>query len=51
MMVGGCSRMPKIKDIVKKYFKLTDLNSKVNPDEAVALGATIQSMQMMYYGS
>lgn len=41
VLVGGSTRIPKIKEIVKSYFNGKDLNDCVNPDEAVAYGATI----------
>jgi len=42
ILVGGMTRMPKIRDGVKKYFN-KEPNQSVNPDEAVALGAAIQA--------
>jgi len=40
-MVGGMTRMPAIREAVKKFFG-KEPNHSVNPDEAVALGAAIQ---------
>ncbi len=41
ILVGGSSRIPKVQEIVEKYFgKKT--NRSVNPDEVVAIGAAIQ---------
>lgn len=42
ILVGGMTRMPKIRSVVENLFKKTP-NTKVNPDEAVALGAAIQA--------
>ncbi|OGK16113.1 molecular chaperone DnaK [Candidatus Roizmanbacteria bacterium RIFCSPHIGHO2_01_FULL_39_12b] len=42
ILVGGMTRMPKIKEKVKEYFG-KEPNMSVNPDEAVALGAAIQA--------
>ncbi len=42
ILVGGMTRVPKVRDVVKRFFN-RDLNTKVNPDEAVALGAAIQA--------
>jgi molecular chaperone DnaK len=42
ILVGGMTRMPKVRETVKKFFN-RELNTKVNPDEAVALGASIQA--------
>lgn len=41
ILVGGMTRMPKIRKVVEDLFKITP-NTDVNPDEAVALGAAIQ---------
>ena len=42
ILVGGMTRMPKVRETVKKFFN-KEPNTKVNPDEAVALGAAIQA--------
>jgi molecular chaperone DnaK len=42
ILVGGMTRMPKVRETVKKFFN-REPNTKVNPDEAVALGASIQA--------
>ena len=41
ILVGGSTRMPKIQEIVKKFFN-KEPNKSVNPDEVVAIGAAIQ---------
>ncbi|GMG55909.1 unnamed protein product [Ambrosiozyma monospora] len=41
ILVGGMTRMPKIRTTVKEFFGKT-ASTQVNPDEAVALGAAIQ---------
>jgi len=41
VMVGGMTRMPKVLDIVKEFFG-KDLDTTVNPDEVVAIGAAVQ---------
>jgi len=41
ILVGGMSRMPKVKDTVKTFFG-RDPSQNVNPDEVVAMGAAIQ---------
>ncbi|KAF3986107.1 hypothetical protein FT663_01073 [Candidozyma haemuli var. vulneris] len=41
ILVGGMTRMPKIRKVVEDLFKKAP-NTAVNPDEAVALGAAIQ---------
>ena len=42
VMVGGSSRIPKIQKIVSSFFNGKKLSMKINGDEAVAIGATIQ---------
>jgi molecular chaperone DnaK len=42
ILVGGATRMKKVSEIIQRVFK-TKPSSSVNPDEAVALGAAIQS--------
>ncbi len=41
VLVGGSTRIPKIQEIVKKFFG-KDPHKGVNPDEVVAVGAAIQ---------
>src|SRR6184192_3911601 len=41
ILVGGSTRIPKIQEIVKKFFG-KEPNRSVNPDEVVAIGAAIQ---------
>eukprot|EP01118_Nematostelium_gracile_P004253 TRINITY_DN1498_c0_g2_i1.p1 TRINITY_DN1498_c0_g2~~TRINITY_DN1498_c0_g2_i1.p1 ORF type:complete len:668 (-),score=269.99 TRINITY_DN1498_c0_g2_i1:117-2120(-) len=41
LLVGGMTRMPKVQEIVEKFFEKKP-NKSVNPDEAVAIGAAIQ---------
>ncbi len=41
LMVGGMTRMPKVQEVVKNFFG-KDLNTTVNPDEVVAIGAAVQ---------
>ncbi|ORX43255.1 hypothetical protein BCR36DRAFT_145325 [Piromyces finnis] len=43
VLVGGSTRIPKIQQLVTSYFDGKKLNKTVNPDEAVACGAAIQS--------
>ena len=43
ILVGGSTRIPKIQEIVKKFFNGKELNRGINPDEAVAYGAGIQA--------
>ena len=41
LLVGGMTRMPKVQDVVRDFFG-KDPRRDVNPDEAVAVGASIQ---------
>jgi heat shock protein 1/8 len=43
IMVGGSSRIPKIRELVTNFFGGKKLNDSVHPDEAVAYGAAIQA--------
>ncbi|QGR53957.1 hsp 70-like protein [Moumouvirus maliensis] len=43
VLVGGSTRIPKIKDMLSSYFNGKKLNESVNPDEAVAYGAAVQA--------
>ena len=42
VLVGGSTRIPKIKSLLKDYFNGKEPNSSINPDEAVAYGAAVQ---------
>ncbi len=42
VMVGGMTRMPKVRDVVKSFFG-KEPHVGVNPDEVVAMGAAIQA--------
>lgn len=41
ILVGGMTRMPKVQEVVKEFFK-KEPHKGVNPDEVVAIGAAIQ---------
>ncbi|KAL9297471.1 hypothetical protein ACSQ67_023367 [Phaseolus vulgaris] len=43
VLVGGCSRIPKVRQLLQDYFKGKDLCMSIHPDEAVAYGAAIQA--------
>merc|ERR1712072_1312930 len=42
VLVGGMTRMPKIRETVQEFFE-KEPNMSVNPDEVVAMGAAIQA--------
>ncbi|MBO4917435.1 MAG: molecular chaperone DnaK, partial [Bacteroidales bacterium] len=41
LLVGGSTRIPKVQELVKNFFG-NEPNKSVNPDEVVAIGASIQ---------
>jgi molecular chaperone DnaK len=41
ILVGGSTRIPKVQEVVEKFFGRKP-NKSVNPDEAVAIGAAVQ---------
>lgn len=43
ILVGGSTRIPKIQKMLSDYFNGKELCKSLNPDEAVAIGATIQA--------
>lgn len=43
VMVGGSTRIPRIRQLLQEYFNGKKLNDSVNPDEAVAYGAAVQA--------
>ena len=46
VMVGGSSRIPKVRALVSEFFGGKKLNDSVHPDEAVAYGAAIQAANL-----
>ena len=43
LLVGGSTRIPKVQELVKEFFG-KEPNRSVNPDEVVAIGASIQGV-------
>lgn len=43
VLVGGSTRIPKVQQLLSEFFGGKELCRNINPDEAVAYGATIQS--------
>merc|ERR1711935_1239185 len=41
VLVGGSTRIPKIQDMLSKFFNGKELCRNINPDEAVANGAAV----------
>merc|ERR1712151_1359215 len=43
VLVGGSTRIPKIQSLLQQFFNGKEPNKSINPDEAVAYGATVQA--------
>ena len=43
VLVGGSTRIPKVKKLLQDFFHGKELNKSINPDEAVAYGAAVQA--------
>lgn len=43
VLVGGSTRIPKVQQLLSDFFNGKQLNKSINPDEAVAFGATVQA--------
>jgi len=43
VLVGGSTRIPKIQSLLQQFFNGKEPNKSINPDEAVAFGATVQA--------
>ena len=43
VLVGGSTRIPKIQELIEKFFDGKKVSKGINPDEAVAYGAAVQA--------
>jgi len=43
VLVGGSTRIPKVQEMLKDFFNGKEPSRDINPDEAVAYGATVQA--------
>ncbi|THD28392.1 Heat shock 70 kDa protein cognate [Fasciola hepatica] len=43
VLVGGSTRIPKVRKLLQEFFNGKELNKSINPDEAVAYGAAVQA--------
>ena len=43
VLVGGTTRIPKLRELISEFFHGKKLCTDINPDEAVAIGAAIQA--------
>ena len=50
VLIGGSTKIPKVKEIISNYFMNTKINCEINPDEAVAYGAGIYAAKLMHQG-
>jgi len=51
VLIGGSTKIPKVKDIISNYFNNeTKINCEINPDEAVSYGAGIYAAKLMHQG-
>ena len=46
ILVGGSTRIPKVKQIISDYFDGIKINDSINPDEPVAYGAAIDAYKI-----
>ena len=42
ILIGGCTLIPKIKQIIQEFFPYSEIKNSINPHLAVAMGAAIQ---------
>lgn len=47
VLVGGSTRIPRIQSLLVDFFNGKPLNNSIDPDEAVAFGATIQAAMLL----
>ena len=47
VLVGGSTRIPKVQELLSEYFNGKALNKSINPDEAVAYGATVKACELV----
>jgi L1 cell adhesion molecule like protein len=43
VLVGGSTRIPKVQELLSNYFNGKELCKSINPDEAIAYGASVQA--------
>merc|ERR1711935_733082 len=51
VMVGGSTRIPKVRSMIQEFFNGKEPNRTINPDEAVAFGAAVQAAILTGEGS
>ncbi len=50
VLVGGSTRIPKIQELLSNFFNGKKLCKEINPDEAVAYGASVQAAMLAGHG-
>ena len=50
ILVGGSTKIPRVREIVEEFFPDCKINKYINPDEAVVYGATIEAEIMLHDG-
>jgi len=48
LLVGGSTKIPKVKKLIRNFFKNSKINDTINPDEAVAFGATLRAEKILH---
>ena len=48
ILVGGSTFIPKVKTIIKNYFPNSKINNRINPEDAVAYGATLLAEKILH---
>lgn len=43
VLVGGSTRIPKVQQLLKEFFRGKEPSKGINPDEAIAYSATVQA--------
>ncbi|XP_047955710.1 heat shock cognate 70 kDa protein-like [Salvia hispanica] len=51
VLVGGCSRIPKLQEMLKEFFNGKEVLKTINPDEAVARGAAVLAAKLSGEGN
>jgi L1 cell adhesion molecule like protein len=46
VLVGGSTRIPKVRKLLQEFFNGKELNKSIHPDEAVAHGAAVQAANL-----
>ena len=50
VLIGGSTKIPKVKELIYNYFKGIKINDEINPDETVAYGAGIYAAKLIRQG-